>query len=94
MKAILIINMPDTCEDCQLRSYNQCYGLRYNRTIIEKWDGSDEFKLRNKICPLKPIPQKKNTNIRFSTIYSERIGYNSCIDEILGGRNEHNYKKG
>lgn len=84
MKAILVIDMPDTCEDCQLRSYNQCYGLRYNRTIIEKWDGTDEFKLRNKICPLKPMPEKYGVTTHVAAVQGYITGFNDCIDEILG----------
>ena len=91
-KAILILDMPKTCEDCQLRNFNQCYGLPLDRTIIEEWDGEDVFKKRNHICPLKPLPQKLDANDwhrMFSGKYEIREakgeGYNFCLNEILGG---------
>lgn len=85
MKTILVIDMPNTCEECQFRSYNQCYALEYNRTLIEKWDGTDEFKTRNKICPLKPIPHKREAiGILNDYERGKILGFNSCLKIILG----------
>ena len=95
MKAILILDeMPETCEDCQLRNYNQCYGLPCDRTIIEEFDGEEDFKERNHICPLKPIPSKKEITVEMmwnSKYEAESLyyaGVNACLDEITGEKND------
>ena len=81
MKAILVIDMPNNCEECKI-IYLQGHG---ESSICDSGDWSK----RPSWCPLRPLPHKKNTDMRLSAMdewleYSERIGYNKCIDEILG----------
>ena len=100
MKAILVIDMPEKCEDCPLTewagSYCRLIGMFVN----------DE---RPSWCPLKPMPQKKevevneiedimHTEYSVEDIYTNKyvatillatdklisLGWNACIDEILG----------
>lgn len=91
MKATLITDMPNTCNDCQFRHHRHCDILG---ELSEKWDGTDEFKNRDKNCPLKPLPQKRvlpeeevvGTNYGEEPWFTD--GYNACIDEILGDNND------
>ena len=97
-KSILIIDTPESCLECPFR-YNDGYSSEYKSTwFTRRCYLSHDQVYENEIlenCPLKPMPQKKNTDMSFSTMdewleYSERIGYNFCIDEILGNGNETN----
>ena len=73
-KAILVIDMPDCCGDCEMSGTGVC----------KKWNMKD-LKTFPKACPLKRMPQKLAEEDRwFSKDYA--IGFNSCIDEILNGR--------
>ncbi len=47
--------------------------------------------VKDALIELKPLPQKKNTEISLNAIndwleHSERLGFNACLDEILGER--------
>ena len=68
-KAILVIDMPENCYDCQLRNFDCCNITGENAEVTYKplW------------CPLKELP---NRMICFGeNDYAE--GYNDCLDEIL-----------
>ena len=85
-KAILIMDMPKYCSECQLcvalcgKEIAVCTGT----TGTEKKDGSNEG--RPTWCPLREVPQKKPCGDYTSLIrIGERKGYNACIDELLGG---------
>lgn len=92
MKSILVIKTPKNCDDCQLmHSYfdngygwiKECIGSGENDCIVFKKKIED-------YCPLK-TPQKLDANDwhrLFDGEYKIReakgVGYNFCIDEILG----------
>lgn len=74
MKAILVIEMPDSCFHCPLEQYsNQCGANRKNT--------KGNANKRPSWCPLKSIPKCRyqRGNERDFT-----DGFNQCIDEILG----------
>ena len=84
-KAILILDMPKSCEKCSL-----CYNgidCAINGWVVFSNEGQTN---RSSRCPLKSIPQKKENVIGFDDIdlewsadsYCE--GWNECIEEILG----------
>ena len=103
-KAILVIDMPKSCLECNFRRIE-------NRGV---WKGFSSCGLTKEIiwcdlsskpieCPLRPLPEKKeelNLNTILKVVESkEEIfdgiflsymidGYNACIDEIGGGANE------
>lgn len=94
-KAILVIDMPDSCDECPLfcgHYSDMCCGGLHNRTI--NYPYPKDFK--QDWCPLKEVPEKKDeryengymSKLGFaSTGYSidkVAVGYNQCIDEILG----------
>ena len=85
-KAMLIMDMPNGCIECPL-CYNEDFPMceAGGRRIKE-----DNIEKRQEWCPLKEVPQKK-AEFDMDIIHHEsldlgkRIGYNACIDEILGG---------
>lgn len=80
MKAILVIDMPDS------------YADRYNINEMYVWDlvvqdknGYQMFDLTtDKPNHLKPMPERKDTSNRKITYEElrERIGWNTCLEEI------------
>ena len=76
-KAILVMDMPSSCAECQLILEDMtsaiCFGSDVN-TIDVEWE-----KKKPTWCPLREVPQKKDNNKYYA------LGYNACIDEILGG---------
>lgn len=78
-KAILVINMPSSCEECPIKNsvgYGKwCAGL--DDTYI------DGYPIKPDWCPLKPAPEKAFVWHEDARSDWER-GYNTCIDEILG----------
>ena len=77
MKAILVLEMPDSCRECPLElSKYQCAvnsEIMKDNTIRQDW------------CPLKPMPQRANHPDWCDGGRYDK-GYNACIDEILGDK--------
>ena len=86
MKAILVIEMPSSCDKCPLfgshysdmtcRGNGRGINYPYPKEVRQDW------------CPLKPMPKKKPTIGKESEndILCMNAGYNACIDEILGDK--------
>lgn len=82
MKAILVLEMPSRCEECNFHQYGICHAVRKCITGTPK-----ELKSRPDWCPLKPMPSKKNEDKAYTMTQLYRTqGYNACIDEILGDK--------
>lgn len=82
-KAILVIDVPmlydgrHLCNECPI--WND-----------EHWFCQYDFNMKAKGCPLKPLPKKLplesgsiTNTFKESTKY-KHIGYNTCLDEIVG----------
>lgn len=74
MKAVLVIDMPKYCFECQLAVDGWCYGT-IDSGIRPSW------------CPLKEMPQKKDVyHLRRNVLSDYEVGYgegwNACIEEI------------
>lgn len=86
MKAILVIDMPKSCYDCQ---YCRFDARRYNfRGCVladtDVQDGTiDICKEVHRCCPLKPLPQKKQGG-EDDYGYGYIDGWNDCLKEIEG----------
>ncbi len=86
MKAVLVIDMPKVCADCEylLKSTDG-----YNYCSLTQCFCSKDLDAQNEKepwCPLKPMPEKKEPfyDININD-YDIRVdGWNDCIDEILG----------
>lgn len=84
-KAILVIDMPNCCNECfafnDSGDYSECLITKDFRGYRFR---SREQKMYN--CPLKPLPEKYDTdNFLCDMDYDGEFeyGYNTCIDEIL-----------
>lgn len=89
MKAILVIEMPSKCRDCQF--YYQTHD-EYD-DYVSKCEVLNDMTIDGFIdkysgCPLKELPNKITSWKGKSTNYQQghRDGYNACIDEILGDK--------
>ena len=82
-KAMLIIEKPKCCAECPMLykdsdGFSLCYVKRTpyvieDESMVQKW------------CPLREVPQKKERDFSSLAELHEIIGYNVCIDELLGG---------
>lgn len=91
MKAILVIDMPNNCYDCQ---YCRFDARKYNfrgcvLTDTDVQDGTiDICKEVHSCCPLKPIPKQFTLDeilmAKDVKTAIEMRAYNDCIDEIVG----------
>ena len=81
-KAVLVIDMPETCEECVLNSNN--HGRPdYCKILIKPVNYIE----RRKDCPLMPAPEEQEVWYDDSVSDWDR-GYNSCLREIMGEENE------
>lgn len=85
-KAILVMNMPDSCVGCPLcqRGENNCYYCMATfKIIVDVW-------LKANWCPLREVP-KKQTIYCTDTAHHRfaKGGYNYCINEIMKGVEEN-----
>lgn len=86
MKAILVIDMPNKCEECPLH-----YRKRQEIYRCEMTHKNIRLNSKPSWCPLKPLPPKLDANDwhrMFSGLFSEREakghGWNACLKEITG----------
>ena len=79
MKAILVIDMPKNCAECK---------LIHLQGIGEGTCNAVEWEERPSRCPLRLLPQKKETRygVQYSGLAEEyrKEGWNECLDAILG----------
>ena len=87
MKAILVMDMPSSCDMCDFVQIDNMVG---NMTCMNPTsevygcDVSDYIGCRANGCPLREVPQKKQHTLY--SIGAWNSGYNACIDEILGDK--------
>lgn len=78
MKAVLVIDMPNNCEECKI-IYLQGHG---ESSTCESGDWSK----RPSWCPLRPLPEKKNeVDIYGFDLVKNRYatGWNDCLNAII-----------
>ena len=91
-KAVLVMDMPERCADCPLRSsektsYVCCYLTLKNISSTDYYDKKPDW------CPLRELPEKANhpaycDNGRFDK------GWNACLDMILEKKVNENVMPG
>ena len=89
-KAVLVMDMPDTCEKCKFCDYGDytcrafgILGKSYTYDIPEDGHPVPDW------CPLKPIPEKIDYHANMSlSQMGEMRGWNACIDTICGKERE------
>ena len=88
-KAVLVMDMPESCADCQLADDDPS-GL-YCPPADDYYDGSDSSEDRASFCPLRELPEKKDTlttlECHSNGKWTEgmKAGWNACLDAIEGG---------
>lgn len=70
------MDMPKNCLNCKLQDWANCRIVKRCHTGGTRPDW----------CPLKPIPEKKKGGTKDILEIFCNIGYNACIDEILGDK--------
>lgn len=90
-RAVLLIDMPNECMECPLRYKDGDTDdwFRFRCHISDDQVAKGE-RLEN--CPLKPMPNKKDVDEElawdmFANMHDIQmldVGYNRCIDDILG----------
>ena len=76
MKAILVINKPNKCSECDFYYDNKDNKMScYIDDYIKDCKG---------VCPLKPMPERFEPTIMTDYCLGNADGWNACIDEILG----------
>ena len=90
-KAILVIDMPSRCLNCNCVGYINHNGkfnvCRISGEILKE---DDYYKQRPNSCPLREVPQKTDfRKAKTETVLNWIEGYNACIDEIMKGSEEN-----
>lgn len=82
MKAILVVDMPNTCEECQFCGRGGKNLERYVCSLTG--EHSEDIHLVG--CPLKPLPKKREEEFitTFGTKGRDAMaeGWNACLEEI------------
>lgn len=80
MKAILVMEMPKSCDDCNL-----CveHGGYYRRAVVGTVMARP-YGVRPEWCPLVPMPERKQN----ACSHGFAAGWNACLDAIEG-REKH-----
>lgn len=84
-KAVLVMDMPECCADCQLADDDPS-GL-YCVPADEYYDGKESTEDRASFCPLRELPEKMEVCGKYPQpdriAPSYKVGWNACLDEIL-----------
>ena len=81
-KAVLVMDIPERCADCPLRSsektsYLCCYLTLKNISSTDYYDKKPDW------CPLRELPEKKERRIGEHGERMFRAGFNACLNEIM-----------
>lgn len=86
-KAVLVMDMPESCADCKLRINGCCLPRSWKNDICGVYyDAKNSSK--PDWCPLRPMPEKRECNGLLDFDDSVSYGFNLCIDAICGGDSE------
>lgn len=94
MKAVIIIDMPERCDTCQVRHMGLAYCNvgRFSTSHYASGKPVDQSK-RHPKCPARPIPMKmsaptyRDYDMRRDAL-NYYAGWNDCIDRITGKSSE------
>lgn len=87
-KAVLVMDMPETCKDCSCKYPSYKDDALYDCAITGKTIpiNGGHYEDRPDWCPLRELPEKipelKSGYEDISTSI-RRVGWNACLDEIL-----------
>lgn len=92
-KAILIMNMPESCSECkflyEFQGIKKCQLMNVLNNGVSRLSQNTFTEKRHEKCPLRELPEKKET-VHSQECYTNsyftdemNAGWNACIDEIL-----------
>lgn len=76
-KAILVIDMPESCDKCP-------FLFRHEEERCCWVESRNSFTTKPSWCPLKPAPEKQDVWYDDDEGSAWIRGYNNCVREILG----------
>ena len=88
-KAVLIMDMPETCKDCSCKYPSYKDDALYDCAITGKTIPIDGGRYGEKPnwCPLLELPEKMKVCGKYpqpdGITPSYKVGWNACLDEIL-----------
>lgn len=89
-KAVLVMNMPDTCENCTCKYSSYKNDELYDCAITGKAIpiNGGHYEDRPDWCPLRELPEKETEMTDADDLGVEYVrgtmdGWNACLDEIL-----------
>ena len=84
-KAILVMDMPNNCKECELYVCYRQYAGDKGDCFCGMTKKDADFNNRPKSCPLREVPKKKRTigKENENDKLCINAGWNDCIDEIL-----------
>ena len=87
-KAILIMDMPESCGRCKfLYEFNgvkKCQLMNVLNGGASRVSQSTFTQKRNEKCPLRELPEKQKADTDLLTMESGIVdGWNACLNEIL-----------
>ena len=82
-KAILIMDMPDSCSECPAFCWFGCPLVEDENWMTQNTEKSCTERMS--YCPLKPVPEKEYIWDEVDVFGWFDRGWNACLDEILGG---------
>lgn len=86
-KSVLVIDTPEDCALCVLRS-----GVHHPFCRVNNRDITD-LSIRPDWCPLKPLPERKEYIVPIDNVESQKdiiaVGWNACINAITGGEDSN-----
>lgn len=87
-KAILIMDMPESCSKCkflyEFQGIKKCQLMNVLNNGASKLSQSTFTQKRHDLCPLRELPEKEHNDNGYDE-YSDGYdaGWNACLDEIL-----------
>ena len=86
MKAVLVISeMPSRCGNCPLlqQYYDDEHEEWYEVCFWRQCKIEDTERKLN-ICPLKPMPTRRDGNVQELVQQCCSIGFNACLEQLIG----------
>lgn len=84
-KAVLVMDMPETCRDCSCKYSSYKDDALYDCAITGKTIpiNGGRYGEKPNWCPLRELPEKKKLTYNNLCADNKANGWNACIDKIL-----------
>ena len=85
-KAILVIDIPNCCEDCSLMwkdDYSDFCPVKCNKNKTDIYDYT-HTNTKPDWCPLKPAPKRDEVYRQLEWGIGYKKGWNDCVNYVVG----------